>query len=251
MRNIKLTLEYDGTDFNGWQWQPSRRTVQGTLQSAVDNLVQESPKLYAAGRTDAGVHALGQVVNFKTNTILDLASIRQGLNSYLPSDLVVLNTEEVDEGFHARFDAEKRKYRYVISKRPLAIGRQFSWFCKYDLDFSRMQKASNFLLGEHVFSSFCKETEDEEHYLSNVERAVWQEDENQATFEICARRFLRHMVRVIVGTLVDVGRGRLEPGEFKEILESKDRRRAGTTAPAKGLRLERVYYTVVRKELVT
>lgn len=242
MRNIKLTLEYDGANFSGWQWQPRDRTVQGTLQHAIAKLLQETPKIYAAGRTDAGVHALGQVANFKTASALDLNSIRSGLNSYLPSDVVVLEAEEVGTDFHARYSAVKRVYRYVISKRFRAIGRNYSWFCKYDLDLEKIRQASRHLIGEHVFAAFCRESEEEPHYLSSVESLNWSETEDEVILQICANRFLHSMVRIIVGTMVDVGRGRLHPDQVKNILESRDRNRAGFSVPPQGLFLERVYY---------
>lgn len=242
MRNIRLTLEYDGTDFCGWQWQPKGRTVQGTLQSALKELLQETPTLIAAGRTDAGVHALGQVVNFKTDNTLDVNSMRLGLNSYLPPDITILEADEVDEKFHARFDAVKRKYRYVISKRPKAIGRQYSWYCKYNLDLDKIKKGSEFLIGKHVFSAFSRVKEDEPHYLCNVESVHWRETEDQIILEICANRFLHNMVRIIVGTMVDVGRGKLASESIKKILEAEERDRAGFTVSQQGLFLEKIYY---------
>jgi tRNA pseudouridine38-40 synthase len=242
MRNIKLTLEYDGTDFCGWQWQPRGRTAQGTLQNAVKELLQESPTLIAAGRTDAGVHALGQVVNFKTENTLDVKSIQLGLNSYLPHDMVVWEVEEVAEKFHARFDAVKRKYRYVISKRPKAIGRQYSWYCKYDLDLEKVRRASECLIGQHVFFAFSKANKEESHYLCNVESVNWSESEDEIILEICANRFLHNMVRIIVGTMVDVGRGKLAPQAVEKILETQERDRAGFTAPPQGLFMEKIFY---------
>lgn len=241
-RNIKLILEYDGANFSGWQWQPKDRTVQATLQHAVSKLLQEMPKIYAAGRTDSGVHALGQVANFKTASDLDLIAIRLGLNSYLPPDAVVLKAEEVDDAFHARYSAVKRVYRYVISKRFRAITRNYSWFCKYALDVELMRAASGHLIGEHVFTAFCRESEEEPHYLSKVESLEWTETEDAVMLQICANRFLHSMVRIIVGTMVDVGRGRLKPDEVKNILDSRDRNRAGFSVPPQGLFLERVYY---------
>ncbi|HEX9653283.1 MAG TPA: tRNA pseudouridine(38-40) synthase TruA [bacterium] len=241
-RNIKLTLEYDGTNFCGWQWQPRERTVQGTLQDAMLKLLGESPKIYAAGRTDAGVHALGQVANFNTATALDLDSIRLGLNSYFPTDVVVLRVEEVAEKFHARYSAVKRVYRYVISKRFRAIARNYSWFCKYNLDLERMRDASRCLIGEHVFTAFCKENIEEPHYLSNVEGLEWTESDDNVILRISANRFLHSMVRIIVGTMVDVGRGRIQPGEVKNILDSRDRNRAGFSVPPQGLFLEKICY---------
>lgn len=242
MRNIKLTLEYDGTDFCGWQWQPKGRTVQGTLQSSLKKLLQESPTVIAAGRTDAGVHALGQVVNFKTKSILDLNSIRLGLNSFLPRDVTILEAEEEDEKFNARFDAVKRMYRYVITKRPRAVGRQYSWYCKFNLDLDKIKNASEFLIGEHVFSAFSRADDEETHYLCNVESVQWQETKDEIILEICANRFLHNMVRIIIGTMVEVGRGRLAPEEIKEILKTRDRNRIGFTVPPQGLFLIKVYY---------
>ncbi|MFQ5824848.1 MAG: tRNA pseudouridine(38-40) synthase TruA [bacterium] len=242
MRNIKLTLEYDGTNFCGWQWQPKGRTVQDTLQCSLKELLQESPTVIASGRTDAGVHALGQVVNFKTENTLDLNSICLGLNSFLPSDITILQAEEVDEKFHARFDAVKRKYRYVISKRPKAVGRYYSWFCKYDLNLDKIKKASEVLIGEHEFFAFSRANDEELHYLCNLESARWKETEEEIILDICANRFLHNMVRIIVGTMVDVGRGKLAPEEMKNIMETRNRDRAGFTAPPQGLFLVKVYY---------
>jgi tRNA pseudouridine38-40 synthase len=242
MRNIKLTLEYDGTNFCGWQWQPKGRTVQGVAQQAIHQLMQERPKIYAGGRTDAGVHALGQIANFRTVSALELNSIRLGLNSYLPPDVIVLDAEEVDDSFHARYSAVKRKYRYVITKKFRAVARQYAWFCKYQLDLEMIRRASSYLIGEHAFVSFCKESDEEPHYLSNVESLVWKETEDDIIFEICANRFLHNMVRIIVGTMVDVGRGRLQPEDVQKILQSRDRNRAGFSVPAHGLFLEKIYY---------
>lgn len=242
MRNIKLTLEYDGTDFCGWQWQPKGRTIQGTLLSSLKELLQESPVVTAAGRTDAGVHALGQVANFRTENTLNPNSIRLGLNSFLPSDVRILEAEEVDETFHARHDAVKREYRYVISKRPKAVGRQYSWYCRNNVDLDKIKKATEYLIGEHVFAAFAKPNAEEPHYLCNVDSTLWKETEDDIIFEICANRFLHNMVRTIIGTMVEVGRGKLAPVEIKNILESRNRHRAGFTAPPQGLFLVKVYY---------
>ena len=242
MRNIKLVLEYDGTDFCGWQLQPKERTVQGVLQSCLKQLLRESPTVHASGRTDAGVHALGQVANFKTKTKLTLDSIQNGVNSYLPADVRVLSVEEAGEEFHSRYDAVKRTYRYVIAKKRLAVGRQYSWFCKYKLDLSKIRSASEFLIGKHSFEAFAKLNEEEKHYLCNVESVRWQESEEDFSFTISANRFLHHMIRIIVGTMIDVGRGKLLPGDIKDMLASGDRKRAGSVVSAHGLFLVRVDY---------
>ena len=159
-----MVLEYDGTDFCGWQLQPKDRTVQGVLQSSLKQLLRESRTVHASGRTDAGVHALGQVANFKTKTKLTLDSIQNGVNSYLPADVRVLSVEEAGEEFHSRYDAVKRTYRYVIARKRLAVGRQYSWFCKYKLDLSKIRSASEFLIGKHSFAAFAKLNEEEKHY---------------------------------------------------------------------------------------
>lgn len=242
MRNIKLLLEYDGTDFCGWQWQPKGRSVQRTLQDALKQLLQEEVSVVAAGRTDAGVHALGQVVNFKTDSSLDLDSIRLGVNNYLPNEVVVIEAAEVAADFHARFDAVKREYRYVISKRQRAIARQFSWYCRYDLNLERIRAASRAIIGEHAFTAFCKAREDEAHYLCRVEAIEWQETEDEVILEICANRFLHHMVRILVGTFVEVGRGKMQPDKVKQILDFEDRDQAGPAAPSQGLFLVKIYY---------
>jgi len=242
MRNIKLILEYDGTDFCGWQLQPKDRTVQGVLENSLKQLLQESSTTHASGRTDAGVHALGQVANFKTESKLSLESIQNGVNSYLPADVRVLSVEEVGEAFHSRYDAVKRTYRYIVEKRAKAVGRHYSWFCKYELDISKIRQASECLIGKHSFEAFAKLNEEERHYLCNVESVKWEENEENLSFTISANRFLHHMVRIILGTLIDVGRGKLFPGDVQDILTSMDRKRAGSVAPAHGLFFVRVDY---------
>lgn len=242
MRNIKIVVEYDGTDFCGWQVQPNGRTVQGTLDTAVFKLFQQRPTIHGSGRTDAGVHARAQVANFKVESGLPAATICKGLNSYLPADVRVRSVENADASFHARFSAKSREYHYTIARRQQAIGRHYAWFCRYRLDVKKMRRASVYLLGAHAFEAFSKHNAKEKHYLSTVEKLAWSEDDDTLVMEIRANRFLHNMVRIIVGTLVDVGRGRLHPDAIREILDSKDRDGAGTTAPAHGLQLTKVYY---------
>ncbi len=242
MRNIRIDVEYDGSDFCGWQWQPACRSVQGELQQAVKELLQEDIKIVGAGRTDAGVHALRQVANFKCVSRLDLRSVRLGLNSYLPADIRVQEAAEAREDFHARFTATSRSYRYIISTRMTAIARQYVWFCKYKLDVARIQAACAFLLGSHAFTAFSKSIEDEAHYLCDVKSISWHEEGEKLVFEITANRFLHNMVRIIVGTMVEVGRGKLQPADVNEMLRTGDRHRAGSVAPAHGLVLVGVNY---------
>lgn len=242
MRNIKVVLEYDGTDFVGWQWQPQGRTVQGAFQDSLGKLIQETPKIIAAGRTDAGVHALGQVVNFQSATKLRAEQIKLGLNSYLPDDIRVLEVSDVSGRFHARYDAVRRVYRYAVSKKPLAIGRQYAWYCKYVLDTDKMRMASVFLIGSHVFRSFSKLIEGEPHYLCDVESAQWVDSDDKLVFEICANRFLHNMVRMIVGTLIEVGRGKYSPEYLRFLLDAKEAKGVNFVAPPQGLFLVKVHY---------
>jgi tRNA pseudouridine38-40 synthase len=242
MRNIKLVLEYDGTNYHGWQFQPERRTIQSELEKALLQLTQVPVKLFCAGRTDTGVHALGNVVNFKTESQLAITIFEKGLNRFLPLDIRIMKAEEVPFDFHARFSAKYRKYRYVISKKRHAIERNYQWYCRYSLDFESIQQASQCLIGEHDFQAFSKADPQQPHYLSDVMVLTWEQHENQLIMEITANRFLHNMVRIIVGTMVEVGRGNLKPAQIPEILASRDRRLAGKTVPPNGLMLVEVGY---------
>jgi tRNA pseudouridine38-40 synthase len=241
LRNIKLTIEYDGTDFSGWQVQPGARTVQQTVEQGLQELLGESISLISAARTDAGVHAWEQVANFHTHTALSPETVENGLNSLLPRDIVIRQAEEVESEFHARFRTHWKRYRYRIAKREKAIGRDYFWYPKYKFDVPRMQEASDILVGTYDFSSFCSADSEANTHICRVMECRWQEGED-ISFEIQADRFLQHMVRTIVGTMAEVGRGKLPVAETGKILEAKDRRRAGPTAPAKGLCLMEVGY---------
>lgn len=242
MRKIKLTLEYDGTNFYGWQFQPNLRTVQGELEQALASLLQEQVNVIGSGRTDAGVHARGQVAHVQTRSLLPTESIRLGLNTLTHDDLVVLQVEDVDPDFHARYSATRRWYRYTISLRRRALGRHYSWYCKYALNLDAMRQASSHLIGEHDFESFCQAGAETPHFLSRVERIEWTQEDDVLNFDIVANRFLHNMVRIIVGTMVQVGRGKLTPADVAEILVRRDRTAAGFTVPAQGLCLMQVAY---------
>jgi tRNA pseudouridine38-40 synthase len=242
MRNIKILVEYDGTDFHGWQVQENLRTVQGELFRAVRQITSESVVVEGAGRTDRGVHARGQVANFKIEKSVPLLDLRKGLNAVLPADIRVRSIDEVDEEFHARFSAVERRYRYYISAVPVAIGRQYCWYYSYSLDLAAMNAACRWLVGERSFKSFCLSEAEVSHYLCDVRKAVWTENGPMRTFEIHANRFLHNMVRCLVGTMALVGRGKIDAEEVKRIMEREDRRLAGFTAPASGLVLEEVVY---------
>jgi len=242
MRNIKLLLEYDGTDFHGWQYQPNLRTIQGEIQLALKQIFQSDINVIGAGRTDTGVHARGQVANFLMEHLMPILTIQAALNGNLPRDVRIISAEEVEESFHARYDALKREYRYSIIQRESAIDRFYKWCYKAPLDVERMQDASSYLLGEHDFKAFCQAEAEIDHYRCFVEQILWEQNDVILTLKILANRFLHNMVRIIAGTLINVGRGFTPVNLIPEILNSRDRRNAGPTIPAKGLCLEKVYY---------
>ena len=245
IRFIKLTLEYDGSDFSGWQLQPDCRTVQREIENALKALIHEEVRVVGAGRTDAGVHALGQVVSFPTQNMLPLSAFEKGLNVLLPEDVRVIRTEEMDQPFDARRHAVRRTYRYVIAKHRRVVGRQYAWYPRMVVSLEPMKRAAEHLLGVHDFTSFCKSNGNTDNFLSRVTDVRWDETDEELRFEITAVRFLRHMVRIIVGTLLEVGCGKISPEEIREIIEARDRSRAGPTVPSRGLFLVRVDYDMV------
>ena len=245
MRNLKLLIEYDGTHFHGWQIQPDRRTVQGVMQEAISRVVGHGVKLIGASRTDRGVHALGQVASFRTSSELPLETMQRAFNALLPEDVVIKGIEEVPRSFHARFSAKGKiyEYRLLLSPWPSAILRHFCWHLPERLNLEAMAECCRMLLGEHDFSSFQLSGSDTRNPVREMRRAEVQErSQGHVVMVFEANAFLRGMVRSIVGTLVDVGRGKISPDEFKEIMAAKDRSRASPTAPAHGLFLVEVKY---------
>jgi tRNA pseudouridine38-40 synthase len=246
MANFKLTIEYDGTAYSGWQRQAEHRTVQAELERAIACMTQPPVTLLGAGRTDAGVHALGQVANFHADTRLAPEAFLKGLNSLLPPDIAVRTCAQVPEAFHARFDARSKVYRYHILNREdrAAVGRQYAWFIHRALDADAMQAAARVLVGRQDFKAFESTGSPRAHSVRTITAAGWEVDEaeRRLRFTVEADGFLRCMVRNIVGTLVAVGLGRVGAAEVGEILSSRDRRRAGAAAPPQGLFLVRVDY---------
>lgn len=242
MRNFKLTLEYDGTDFHGWQKQPGLRTVQGALDDAVADLFGRSVQVNGAGRTDAGVHALGQVANFVADTRMTAEQIGKALATRLPEDIQVYRVREVDLDFHARFSAKSRRYTYYLRTEPTAIWRRFAYVVATPLDVEAMQSGARHLLGEMDFTSFTPSRTTGTPTLCRVIKAEVKDEEEIVAIEIEADHFLHNMVRVIVGTLIEVGRGRFRPEHMEEILRKKDRAAAGPTIPPNGLFLMEVVY---------
>jgi len=245
LRNIKLVLEYDGTNYHGWQVQPGLRTIQGVLEGALRRMFAAKINLYGAGRTDAGVHAWGQVANFLLEHSLALDKLILGLNSLLPADIVVRAAAEVAPDFQARYSARSKTYVYRLYNRrlPSAFERNYAWHIPYALDVAAMRQAAECLLGEHDFSAFqaagCVARNPVRRILgidfSKEAVDVWR-------ISITANGFLRHMVRNIIGTLVEVGRKRRPPEWVAEVLASRSRQLAGRTAPPQGLFLARVEY---------
>jgi tRNA pseudouridine38-40 synthase len=242
MQTLKMIVEYDGTDFSGWQFQNNGRSVQGELERAAKQLLQEEVRVTGAGRTDAGVHARGQVCHYATSSPMDAKAIGRGLNALLPEDVVVRNVVSVPIEFHSRFSAKARKYRYYISKCPTALLRRFRWTVGWALDMKAMQQCSATIIGENEFKSFCKEQAEVNHYRCIVTKADWEISGEDLVFEIVANRFLHGMVRALVGTLVEVGRGYRSVEDFRRICLAGDRAEAGMAAPPTGLFLEAVFY---------
>ena len=244
MRNIKLILEYDGTDFSGFQKQPGKRTVQAEFEKALKRIFRKSLKISAAsGRTDAGVHAKGQVVNFKVNSEIPISNIHRALNTYLPPDLSVEYIEEVPDNFSARFSAKSKIYEYVVwnRRRRSALRRRTHCHFPYGLDVSLIKKAAKFIVGRHDFRSFQSKADGRNSVRTIKQFSAIQLD-NEIRFIAEGDGFLYNMVRNLVGTLLMVGTGRLSVKEFKKILLSKNRRHIGPTAPAHGLTLVSVKY---------
>jgi len=242
LRNIKLNIEYDGTDFAGWQFQPEQRTVQGLLEEKLFLMLEEKISILGSGRTDAGVHAAGQVANFKTERDLPLRAFEDGLNSLLPHDVAVVRAEDVAENFHARFDAKARRYRYQIIFRRSPLRERFAWRMLYKADPAILKGLADQLIGEHDFTSFSSTQAEVNNFICRVEKAEWTFGEDMWTFEIKANRFLHNMVRILVGTMIDMARGQMDPTDLEKILEAKDRTMAGKTAPPCGLCLMEVNY---------
>jgi tRNA pseudouridine38-40 synthase len=241
-RTYKLVLEYDGSDFHGWQRQPGNRTVQAEVESALGRLFGGPVPVIGAGRTDAGVHALGQVASCRAEGKFRPETIQRAMNAMLPADIRVRSVDTTEDGFDARRRASRRVYRYILSRTPLAVGRQYAWHPRSRFDLESMEAASECLKGLHRWTAFCKRDPDEDRYESEVYSVRWEESEDTVRFEIAAVRFFHHMVRILIGTLVEVGRGALTAEAFRAVLESEDRGRAGPTAPPHGLFLVRVEY---------
>ena len=251
MRNIKLTIEYDGTNYSGWQSQNNSVAIQDEIQKAIKKLTGEDCLLIGSGRTDAGVHALGQVANFKTSSKIPADKFSYALNSFLPEDIVIKKSEEVSLDFHAQYSAKGKKYMYLIynSTRPSALLRDRAYFVPQKLDVDAMKKAAECFIGTHDFSAFRAtggSAKTSVRTINNVSLDVCYNQldacHNLIKFEIAGNGFLYNMVRIIAGTLVEIGIGKLPWDSVPGIIESRERKRAGRTVPPHGLYLVEVRY---------
>jgi tRNA pseudouridine38-40 synthase len=243
-KNIKLIIEYDGTDYYGFQIQPEGNTVQGEIERSLSVIFQRPVKIYGAGRTDAGVHARGQVVNFKHSTERTAEQIQRALNGLLHKDIAVTSAEEVDENFHARYSAKRRKYKYKILNRPYrgVFLRDFAFFYPHYLNVELMAEACKIFTGTHDFTSFKASSREVKSNIRTIFLFHCYRSEDLIIFEIEADGFLHMMVRILTGTIIQAGRGRFSLEKLRQILEAKDRRQAGPTLPPHGLSLMEVKY---------
>lgn len=246
MRNIKLLIEYDGKDFNGWQKQPNKLNIQGEIERAIKEITKEEDiELNASGRTDAGVHALGQVANFKTNSNMPVEKFPIAINSKVKKSIVIKNAEEVEERFHSRYNCKQKTYRYIInnSEYGSAIYRNQEYHVPQKLDIEAMKKAIKYFEGEHDFKGFKASGTSSKNSVRKIfKTSIEKNDDERIFIELTGSGFLYNMVRIISGTLVDVGLGKINADEIPEIILSGDRQRAGKTLPPQGLYLLKVEY---------
>ena len=245
MRNIKLIIEYDGKSFNGWQKQPNKLNIQGEIEKAIGELTGEEIELIASGRTDAGVHSLGQTANFKTeNETIPIEKFPVAINSKLKKSIVIKSAEEMDERFHSRYSVKSKTYRYVINNSEMgtAIYRDLEYHFPIKLDVEKMNKAAKYFVGEHDFAGFKASGTSSKSSVRKIYKAEVYREDDRIKIELTGNGFLYNMVRIISGTLLDVGMDKIKVEEIPEIIESKDRKRAGRTLPAHGLYLVKVEY---------
>lgn len=244
MRNIKIIIEYDGKNFNGWQKQKDKLNIQGEIERAIFDITGEEVNLTASGRTDAGVHSLGQTANFKIENDMPVDKIPLAINSKLKKTIRVQSAEEVDERFHSRYNCKGKKYRYIINNAPIesALYKDLQLHISTKLDIDKMREAIKYFIGKHDFASFKSSGTSSKDSVREIYKAEIIEDGNLIKIELTGSGFLYNMVRIISGTLVDVGLGKISPSDIPNIIESKDRKNAGKTLPPQGLYLVEVYY---------
>jgi tRNA pseudouridine38-40 synthase len=242
---LKCTVAYDGTNFAGYQIQPNKRTVQGELEYALATIHKGQPiRVFASGRTDAGVHAYGQVIHFDSPMSIPVNGWVKALNALLPDDIVVKEVEKVDSSFHARFSATSKEYRYKvrIAQEKDVFSRNYAFHFPYPLSYDAMKEALQFIIGTHDFTSFCSAKTEIEDKVRTIYEADFVISDSDLIFKFVGNGFLYNMVRILVGTMLDVGQGKMNPADIPAIIKGKDRSLAGKTAPGHGLYLWKVYY---------
>lgn len=245
MRNIRIKVTYEGTRYQGWQKQESSdNTIQGKLERLLSRMCEEEITVQGSGRTDAGVHALGQIVNFHTSATMSLQDMLQYMNQYLPEDIAVVEIDEVSERFHSRLNAKGKRYSYRVwnSNIPNVFWRRFTHTVEENLDLEEMKVAASYLLGEHDFKSFTSTKKGKKSTVRRIDSIEIVKDGDMITFTFTGNGFLYHMIRILVGTLLEVGRGVRSAESIPAVLESKNRENAGELVPGKGLVLEDVFY---------
>ena len=239
MRNLRFVIEYDGTNFYGWQYQPNKRTIQGEIEDALKKITNENIKIIGAGRTDQGIHALGQIANFHTSTPLDTEQIKRGVNSLVREDIYVKKIEEVGSTFNSRYSAKSKIYRYHITLEPSPFKMRYNWFVKYSLQLSAIRKVIPYVVNEHDFKNFSV-CDGNHNTRCNVNNVNLTQNGSQIIIEIEGDRFLRKMVRRVIGFMVDVGRGRFSPHNTDDVFAGKIQEIY--FAPPQGLFLVEVKY---------
>ena len=243
MDNYKLLISYDGTNYCGWQNQPQAKTIQGEIESALKKIFQDKLiYLVGSGRTDSGVHALNQTANFNIKTNMTEFQIKNALNSNLNSSIFIISCNEVSINFHSRFSAIKREYLYNISKIYSPFNKKFEWFIKYDLDLDKLAACSKLIIGKHDFSRFCKTSSRKENNICDIFVSKWTMNHEKVFYNIVSDRFLHHMVRLLVGTMIEVAVGRISLSEFEKLVQNKSCSINPVKSPAKGLFLNKVFY---------
>jgi tRNA pseudouridine38-40 synthase len=240
----RITLAYDGTNYQGWQVQPEQPTIQGVLQECLERMAGHPVNVVGAGRTDAGVHAHAQVAHFQLNPSIPTDGLLRGLNSLLPEDIRIREADLAPDGFHARYGARSKTYCYFLDRSRVALPfrSRFTHHYPHRLDVENMQRACKNFVGRRDFAAFCAAASEVKTTERECTMSRLSEEGNELVYEIAANGFLHHMVRNIVGTLLEVGRGKLVPDDIENLTESRDRRLSGPTAPARGLHLMRVEY---------
>lgn len=244
MRNIKLTIEYDGTSYGGWQKQKNNITIQQCIEEAIKLLTGEQVELIGSSRTDAGVHAKGMVANFITNSQIPADKFREAINTKLPDDIGIIKSEEVDKNFHSRYDSKGKTYCYTLVNRyeKICIGRNYVYQVRDELNYDLMKEAAKYFLGKHDFKAFKTNGSSVKTSVRTISGLELELKDDVIKIFVSADGFLYNMVRIIVGTLIEVGKGKIKPESIERIIKNGDRSKAGPCVPPNGLVLEKVFY---------